>query len=111
MNSKLKLAAGPAKVSAKPLTAEEIQNMGLKNLESPLCYGLITSLGWHFTHVAEGMVIIFDINKAIKISPDVCIIEWEDIIGKLIDERDEEKDKAVVEFKAFKGFGNELSAQ
>jgi hypothetical protein len=39
MNSKLKLNAGPAKVSVRLLTDEEKQDMELEDLETPLCYG------------------------------------------------------------------------
>jgi hypothetical protein len=66
-------------------------------------------MGWNFTHVAEGMVIIFDINNAIKIKPDVCIIEWEDIIGKLVHEK--EKVTPFAEVTPFEGFGNEIPAK
>lgn len=111
MNSKMKLVAGPGKVSVRLFTAEEIEKMGLENLESPLSYGLVTSMGWNFTHIAEGMVIIFDINNAIKIKPDVCIIEWEDIIGKLVHEKEEKKVTAFAEVNAFEGFGNEIPAK
>ena len=111
MNSKLRLAAGPGKVSVRLFTAEEIKEMGVENLESPLCYGLVTSLGWNYTRIAEGMVIIFDINNVIKLNPDTYIIEGKDIIGKLVHEKEEKKDTAFTEVIRTRGVIDEIFAK
>lgn len=108
MNSKLRLAAGPGKVSVRLFTAEEIKEMGVKNMESPLCYGLVTSLGWNYTRIAEGMIIIFNINNVIKLNPDTYIIEGKDIIGKLVHEKEKEEHTVFDELDPFRGFGNEI---
>jgi hypothetical protein len=82
MESKMKLVAGPGKVSARLLTAEEIQALGLGEVDKPYTYGLVTSLGWSFKHITEGLIVIFDINAAVKVFPDTYILEGKDIIGK-----------------------------
>lgn len=111
MNPKLKLAAGPGKVSVKLLTVEEIRGMGLIDLENPLCYGLIISIGWNYTHIAEGMIVIFDINKVIKLKPDTYIIEGKDIIGKLIHEKEKKKEAALITENAYEGLADEIPAK
>lgn len=108
MNSKLKLAAGPGKVSVRLFTTEEIGEMGVENLESPLCYGLVTSMGWNYTRLAEGMIIIFDINNVIKLNPDTYIIEGKDIIGKLIHEKEKKKEAALITENAYEGLADEI---
>ncbi len=84
MNSKMKLIAGPAKVSVRMLTVAEIKAFGLDELKSPLTYGLVTSIGWNFVHTTEGLIVIFDMSTAIKLFSDTYIIEEKSIIAKFI---------------------------
>jgi hypothetical protein len=60
---KVKLVAGSGKFSFRLLTDEEIKDLGAEDLKPPLCYGLVTSLGWNFNHTKVGNVIVFDINN------------------------------------------------
>ncbi len=84
MNPKMKLVAGAARVSARLLAHTEIQNCGLEELSAPLVYGLVTSIGWDFKHTIEGIIIIFDINAALKLFSDTYIIEEKAIIAKFV---------------------------
>ena len=91
MNSKPKLVAGPAKVSVRLLTDEEKRNLGLEDLETPLCYGLITSLGYRYTYISIGDVVIFDITSAIKVNPDTYVIEEKMIIARFAQEKEKKR--------------------
>jgi hypothetical protein len=88
MNQKLKLIAGPAKVSARLLTTEEMQDFGMEDLKPPLTYGLVTSTGWNFKHTVEGIIIIFDMNAAVKVFPDTYIVEEKMIIARFLQSKD-----------------------
>jgi hypothetical protein len=114
MNSNLKMVAGPARVSVELIPEEEMKEMGLDSQEIPFCYGRVTSLGWDYIHISEGMIIIFDINKAIKLNPNFYILEGKDVIGKLIPEKHKREDRELKEVDPFEGFGrsnNEIFAK
>ncbi len=84
MNPKLQLIAGPTRVSARLLTDEEIKAYGFDELKPPLISGLVTSIGWNYLHTREGLIIIFDLNNAVKIFSDTYVIEERMIIAKII---------------------------
>jgi len=84
MKSKMKLIAGPTRVSARLLTAEEIQDYELDELKPPLIFGLVTSIGWNYLHTRKGLIIIFDLNNAVKIFSDTYVIEERMILAKII---------------------------
>jgi hypothetical protein len=54
-------------------------------------YGLITSLGYRYTYISIGGVVIFDINSAIKLNPDTYIIEEKTIIAKFVQEKEKKQ--------------------
>jgi hypothetical protein len=92
MTPKLKLIAGPARVSATLLTPEEIKDMGLEDLKTPFAYGLVTSIGWDFKHTTEGIIILFDINNAIRVNKDTYVMEERMILCKFIEGKTAEND-------------------
>jgi hypothetical protein len=97
MTPRMNLVAGPGKISFRLLAEEEINDMGLEDLKPPFCYGLVTSLGWNFTHTKNGDVIIFDTNTAIKVNKDTYVMEERMILAKFVED-------ATAEGDFFKGF-------
>jgi hypothetical protein len=90
MTPKLKLIAGPARVSARLLTPEEIKNLGLEDLKTPFAYGLVTSIGWDFKHTTEGIIIIFDINNAIRVNEGTYVLEERMVLCKFVESENAE---------------------
>jgi hypothetical protein len=85
MTPKMKLVAGSAKISFRLLAEEEIKDMGLEDLQSPFCYGVVTSLGWNFIHTKVGHVIILDINDVIKVNEDTYVMEERMILCRYVE--------------------------
>ena len=106
MNPKMKLVAGPARVSARLLTAKEIKTYEFNKLKPPLTYGLVTSIGWNFVHTTEGLIIIFNLNAAVKVFSDTYIIEERMILAKFLQVRDR---PGVDETTPFAGFPQEIN--
>lgn len=86
MGPNMKLVAGSGKISLRCLTVKEIDELGADDLKPPLCYGLVTSLGWNFTHTKNGDVIIFDTNTAIKVNKDTYVMEERMILAKYVED-------------------------
>jgi hypothetical protein len=97
MTPKLKLVAGPARVSARLLTLEEIKDLGLEDLKTPFSYGLVTSIDWDFKHTTEGIIIIFDINNAIRVNEGTYVLEERMVLCKFVE-------RTTAEGDFFKGF-------
>jgi hypothetical protein len=96
----MKLVAGPGKISLRLLADEEIKDMGLEDLQSAFCYGLVTSLGWNFIHTKIGNLIVFDLNNAVKVTQDTYVMEERMILAKFVLAEDETADVGF--FKGFK---------
>lgn len=85
MTPRMKLAAGPGKISFRPLTDKEIKDMGLEDLKPPFCYGVVTSLGWNFIHTKIGNLIVFDLNNAVKVNEETYLMEERMILCKYVE--------------------------
>lgn len=86
MTSKLKLVAGSGKISFRLLADEEIKNMGLEDLKSPLSYGRVTSLGWNFIHTKIGNLMVFSIDDAIKVNKDTYVMDERMILCRYVED-------------------------
>jgi hypothetical protein len=85
MTPRIKLVAGPGKISLRLLADEEIKGMCLEDLKPPFCYGLVTSLGWNFIHTKIGNLIVFDLNNAVKVTQDTYVMEERMILCRYVE--------------------------
>jgi hypothetical protein len=85
MTPNMKLIAGSGKISFRLLSNEEINELGLEDLKLPLCYGLVTSLGWNFIHTRIGNLIVLDINEAIKVNKDIYVMDERMVLCRYVE--------------------------